>query len=145
MKKCTQQVPAADIAAVNQTQLAKDVAFIDAYLAGLGITAIKDGAMRYVITTPGTGKAPCLESDITVTYSGKLMTNGNVFDSSLNPVTFPLNGLILGWKLGLLNVSRGASVTLYIPSGYAYGATAKTNIPANSNLVFDLTLLDFTN
>ena len=145
MKKCTQQVPAADLAAVDQTQLTKDVAFIDTYLAGLGITPMKDGALRYVISSPGTGNAPCLESNISVTYSGKLMSKGTVFDASTTPTTFQLSGLILGWKVGLLNVSKGAVITLYIPSGYAYGAIARTGIPANSNLVFDLVLVDFTN
>jgi len=151
MKKCTSQVAAADIAAVNQVQLAKDVTFIDQYLANLGVTAIKDGSMRYVVTTPGTGKAPCLESTITVTYSGRLMSNGNVFDSSINPISFGLSQLILGWKLVLPSVTSGAVVTLYIPSGYAYGAVAKpagpsgVPIPANSNMIFDITLIDSTN
>lgn len=144
MKICTQQVPAAEIAAVDQTKLAQDVIAIDAYLTLNNITAIKDGAMRYVITTPGSGKAPCLESQVSVAYSGRLMTNGSIFDSSLGTV-LPLNGLILGWKLGFLNLSKGAVATLYIPSGYAYGKTAKTGIPANSNLIFDVTLVDITN
>ncbi|HRI77922.1 MAG TPA: FKBP-type peptidyl-prolyl cis-trans isomerase [Cyclobacteriaceae bacterium] len=145
MKKCTQQVPAADIAAVNQTQLAIDVALIDKYLSDRNITPFKDGALRYVVTTPGSGSAPCLESTIAVTYTGKLMTNGNIFDSSANATSFSLSSLILGWKIGLLNVSKGAVVTLYIPSGYAYGPTARTGIPANSNLIFDITLADFSN
>ena len=112
---------------------------------------MKDGAMRYVISTQGTGKAPCLESNITIIYSGRLMSNGTVFDSAVNPVSFPLNNLIIGWKLGLLAVSKGATITLYIPSGYAYGsvakkdATGKTIIPADSNLIFDISLIDFSN
>src|SRR5258707_13055202 len=101
MKTCTQQLAAATIAAVPQTQLAKDVALIDKYLGDNNINAIKDGAMRYVISAPGTGKAPCLESIITVTYTGRLMLGtGAVFDQSAIPVDFGLNGLILGWKLG---------------------------------------------
>ena len=145
MKSCTQQVDAATLAAVDQAKLALDVLAIDAYLAANSITAIKDGAMRYVITTASTGKTPCLESAITVTYSGRLMAApGTTFDSSLNPVSFQLNGLILGWKLGFLKLSKGASATLYIPSGYAYGKNSQTGIPANSNLIFDVQLTDIT-
>ena len=147
MKLCTQQVDAATIAAVNATQLALDVATIDAYLATNNITnIIKDGAMRYVITTQGAGKSPCLESAVTVTYSGRLLMAplGNNFDASINPVTFQLNNLILGWKLTSPKLSKGAVATLYIPSGYAYGQNAQTKIPKNSNLIFDITLVDIT-
>ena len=143
MKLCTQQVDAATIAAVDQTRLALDVATIDTYLATNSITAIKDGAMRYVITTAGTGKSPCLESAVTVTYTGRLMAPpGTTFDSRIDPVTFQLNSLILGWKLAFPKLSKGATATLYIPSGYAYGKNAQSGIPANSNLIFDITLVD---
>ncbi len=146
MKTCTQQVDAATLAAVDQTKLALDVIALDAYLAANNITtAIKDGAMRYVITTAGTGKTPCLESAITVIYAGRLMAPpGTTFDSSVNPVTFQLSALILGWKLGFLKLSKGGSATLYIPSGYAYGKNSQTGIPANSNLIFDVQLVDIT-
>ena len=145
MKICTKQVPAATLAAVDQVKLAQDVAAIDAYLTANSITAVKDGSMRYLITTPGTGQAACLESTITVTYSGRVM-GGNTFETAVNPVSFLLGGdLILGWKLGFLNLNKGAVATLYIPSGYAYGKTARTGIPANSNLIFDVTLVDLTN
>lgn len=153
MKVCTKEVAASELAAVNQTQLATDVALIDAYLAQNNITAVKDGSMRYVISVPGVGAAPCLESKVAVTYTGRLLSNTSViFDQTSNdvngvpvPVTFTLSGLILGWRLGFLKLSKGASVTLYVPSGYAYGASQIGKIPRNGNLIFELTLVDFAN
>jgi FKBP-type peptidyl-prolyl cis-trans isomerase FkpA len=148
MKVCTKEVPAAQLAAINQTKLASDAAAIDAYLTKNGLTATADGFMRYNITNPGSGVGPCLESSISVNYTGKLMTNGTIFDSSLdpiNPAVFTLNTLIMGWQLGFLKLSKGGTATLYVPSGYSYGPTGSGKIPANSNLIFDVTLIDFVN
>lgn len=142
---CTKEVPAEKIAAVDQTQLQKDITAIDAYLASKSIVAIKDASgLRYVISTAGDDSKPCLESQVKVNYTGKLLTTGVVFDSSKNtPVTFPLSNLILGWQIGFVNFGKGTKATLYIPSGFAYGKNVAGSIPANSNLIFDIELISF--
>ena len=40
-------------------------------------------------------------------------------------------------------MNKGAKATLYIPSGLAYGNQAIGDIPANSNLIFEVTLVDY--
>ena len=144
---CTASVSEDRITAIDQVQLAKDIDKIDAFLASKNITnvMIEPNGVRYVINTLGTGgKIPCLESRITIAYTGWNMvsTKSNYFDKSVGS-TFTLSSLILGWQLVLPLVPGGSKVTLYIPSGYAYGSTVAGNgkIPANANLVFEIELL----
>jgi FKBP-type peptidyl-prolyl cis-trans isomerase len=140
---CTRQVSQAVIDAVDQTRLAQDIATIDTYLADESITATVDpSGVRYVIETEGTGKKPCLENNISVKYVGTVMSSGVVFDVRTVPTILPLSNLILGWQLIVPQLGEGTKVTLYIPSGYAYGASVRPSIPANSNLIFEIELID---
>lgn len=140
-EECTTRVSQARLDAVNQTKLTQDVAAIDAYLNGEGITAVQDPTgMRYVITREGSGNKPCLESGITFKYKGMLL-NGTVFDENTTGLTYPLKDLILGWQIVLPQLKAGTKATLYIPSGYGYGANALPGIPANSNLIFEIELV----
>jgi FKBP-type peptidyl-prolyl cis-trans isomerase len=139
--ECTTSVSPSRLSAVNQTQLAEDVAAISAYLAANGITAIEDSSgMRYVITQEGGGAKPCLESTITFKYKGMLF-DGSVFDENTTGLTYPLKQLILGWQIVLPQLKAGTKATLYIPSGYGYGPNALPGIPANSNLIFEIELV----
>ena len=126
-------------------QLAKDIETIDAYLAAKNITAIKDpSGVRYVVTSQGTGAKPTAYSNVNVNYTGKFLDSEQVFDQSTSPVTFVLYGVIQGWQIALPNVNAGSKVTLYIPSGLAYGSFGTNDgaIPGNANLIFDIELLD---
>lgn len=94
----------------------------------------------YQIMTPGTGATPVLSSKVTVFYKGSL-TNGNIFDqTNASPVTFGLNQLILGWQYGIPLVKAGGRIMLYLPPSLGYGSQSMGQIPANSALIFDITL-----
>jgi len=94
----------------------------------------------YQIMTPGTGATPTLSSKVTVFYKGSL-TNGNIFDqTNASPVTFGLNQLILGWQYGIPLVKAGGRIMLYLPPSLGYGSQSMGQIPANSALIFDITL-----
>ncbi len=127
-------------------QLTKDVQTIDDYLAAQKITAVKDpSGLRYAVTAQGTGAKPNLYSNVNVNYVGKFLENSQTFTKSASPSTLQLySNLIAGWEIGLPQVNKGSKVTLYIPSGLAYGASGSTDgtIPANTNIVFDIELLD---
>ena len=135
-----------DIAVVDQVQLKKDIATIDLYLTAAGTTAISDPTgLRYVVTTVGTGVKPTLTSKVTVKYTGKLMSNGAIFDQS-NSAAFTLSSLIVGWRIAFPLLNKGSKADLYIPSGYAYGVKgALPTISANANLIFKVELIDVTN
>lgn len=123
-----------------QQRLKKDTNTIDAYLTANGITdAVKDvSGLRYVVETLGTGYAPRISDQVTFTYVGKLLS-GTVFDSR-TLTDLEIVNLIAGFQLGLPQIPAGSTATLYIPSGYGYGAQAQTGIPANSILIFEIHL-----
>lgn len=141
---CSKEVPADRLALVDPARLATDIVTIDNYLAQNNISAqTESNGLRYYVAQVGTGDTPCLESYVTVKYTGRLLSNGVIFDSSANPVQFQLDNLIMGWQLGFLQLSKGAVATLFVPSGYGYGVTgAPPSIPANANLIFSVELID---
>ena len=116
---------------------------IEQYLtrSNLMSTVTKDPrGFYYQIMTPGTGATPTLSSKVTVFYKGSL-TNGNIFDqTNASPVTFGLNQLILGWQYGIPLVKAGGRIMLYLPPSLGYGSQSMGQIPANSALIFDITL-----
>ena len=138
---CNKSVDQATISAVDQAQLQADIATIDAYLAANNITARQDpSGIRYVVKTNGAGGTPCLENQVSVVYRGVLLSNGREFDSGVSE--FELGTLILGWQIILTQYPKGTKLTLYIPSGYAYGTRGQGAIPANAILVFDIELVN---
>ena len=118
-----------------------------AYLSANSLTATKHGSnMYYEVLQPGTGNVPGLCSGIVINYAGTL-TNGNTFDSQTGAI-FTLGSLIEGWKLGIPLIKKGGRIRLYIPPTLGYGSenvkdqTGAIIIPANSILIFDITLTD---
>jgi FKBP-type peptidyl-prolyl cis-trans isomerase len=84
---------------------------------------------------------------ITVKYTGTLQ-DGTVFDSTDKhggePATFQLakGSLIQGWVDGIPGMKVGGERKLVIPPDLGYGGNAQGSIPANSTLIFDITLVD---
>ncbi len=104
-----------------------------------------DDGLMYIDETVGTGATPTAGQTVTINYTGKLATNGKVFDSTdgRGPATFPLGRVIPGFKEGILTMQVGGKRTVYIPADLAYGASSPpgSGIPANSDLIFDIELL----
>ena len=125
-----------------EAQFNADVQWIDEWLDQNGIDAVQDSSgLRYLIHEQGTGAAAHPDtSEITINYQGRLMTDGSIFDEG-EGVSFPIRNLILGWRIGIPLIQEGGSITLYIPSGYAYGRNGTTGIPPNANIVFDVDLI----
>jgi FKBP-type peptidyl-prolyl cis-trans isomerase len=101
--------------------------------------------LKTVTLTAGSGEATVKESDtVTVNYTGALAKDGKIFESSLDsgsPATFGLSQVISGWTKGLPGMKVGETRRLLIPSSMAYGTQGNSTIPANSDLVFDVTLI----
>ncbi len=83
---------------------------------------------------------------ITAHYTGALVKNGIIFQSSFDfgrPITFGLDQVISGWTQGMPGMKIGGTRRLVIPAEMAYGASSPaSNIPANSDLVFDIALVE---
>lgn len=94
----------------------------------------------------GTGEEVPEGATITAHYTGALCKSGIIFQSSHDfgkPVTFGLNQVIQGWTDGVPGMKVGGMRRLVIPSEMAYGsARAASNIPPNSDLVFDIELIE---
>ena len=95
--------------------------------------------------TPGTGQEVKAGDTVNVDYVGAIANTGDVFQSSKDlghPISFGLNGVIPGWRDGLVGMKVGGVRRLLIPAAQAYGATPPqgSGIPANADLVFDVTL-----
>ena len=101
--------------------------------------------LRYQIIEPGGEDKPDADADVVVRYSG-METNDEVFDMSSNPdgVMFNLRRLIPGWQVGIRLIGAGGKIRLFVPSNLAYGPRGTANICPNSDLIFDIDLVSFT-
>jgi FKBP-type peptidyl-prolyl cis-trans isomerase len=96
----------------------------------------------------GTGAEAVKDKQLAVTYKGYL-TNGQVFDQSrvnngqLQPLLFTLGAgqLIPGFEQGVAGMKVGGTRRVIIPPSLGYGDKSQGGIPANSVLVFDITLV----
>ena len=92
----------------------------------------------------GDGQEVKAGDTVVVDYTGAVAATGTIFQSSLDsgqPVSFGLNGVIKGWTDGIPGMKVGGTRRLLIPTAQAYGANPPSaSIPANADLVFDVTL-----
>ncbi len=103
---------------------------------------VLDGGLVVEVLEKGTGTEKVQSgSEVELSYKGTL-TNGNKFDQTEpgKPLQSNLKGLIGGFQLGLLNQVAGTKLRMVIPPHLGYGDDALDNIPANSTLVFDITI-----
>jgi FKBP-type peptidyl-prolyl cis-trans isomerase FkpA len=104
----------------------------------------------------GKGKEATIGSKVVVNYTGWFykplarQQHGKQFDSSRDPGREPLEfnlgagQVIKGWEQGVAGMKVGGKRTLIIPSDLAYGKRGAGGgaIPADSDLIFDVELLD---
>jgi len=121
----------------------KDTQDIGKYLSDLNLSALQDtSGLQYIIHSNNGGKKPSQDDCVEVKYTGRFLKTGEVFDKA-EKISFPLNGVIPGWKLGIPMLGKGDSGTFYIPSKLAYGHQGYPGaIPPDAVLIFNVTLLD---
>ena len=95
----------------------------------------------------GSGEPPETGELVVVHYTGWLSEDGTKFDSSLDrgtPFEFVLGlgQVITGWDEGLATMNVGGKRRLIIPSELAYGEEGSSSIPPDSELTFDIELLE---
>ncbi|MRX47163.1 FKBP-type peptidyl-prolyl cis-trans isomerase [Pedobacter puniceum] len=119
---------------------------INRYLTEKNITAIKDASgLYYQISAAGDSNFPTVDSEITIAYTGRLLT-GAVFDSrtASNPLNSKLSELIEGWKIALPKIGVGGKIKIIVPSRLAYGETGAGQgsiIGPNTVIEFDIELI----
>lgn len=129
----------------NEKTRAAGQKFLEDNKKRAGITTTVSG-LQYEVLKKGTGTAsPKATDNVKVHYHGTL-TDGSVFDSSVDrgePITFGLDQVISGWTEGVQLMHVGDKYKFYIPSDLAYGEGSPTPaIPGGSTLVFEVELLE---
>lgn len=98
--------------------------------------------LGYTMLRPAAGAMPAEADYVLVNYIGYLAATGEVFDQGKD-ATFPVNGVIPGFSKGLQMLSKTGIGRFCIPAAMGYGDQASGPIPANSDLVFQVELIDY--
>lgn len=99
--------------------------------SGLGFTVLK----------PAAGRKPAQTDLVLINYIGYLSQTGAVFDQAA-PAPMPVAGVIPGFSEGLKMMPIGGIYRFCLPAALGYGAKEAGSIPANSDLVFQVELID---
>ena len=94
----------------------------------------------------GDGKAAVKGALITTHYRG-FLEDGTTFDSSYDrgkpfQCVIGTGRVIKGWDQGLMGMKVGGKRKLWVPAHLAYGERSMGAITPNSNLVFEIELLE---
>ena len=126
---------------------------------------LSSGLKIYYINK-GDGEKPVIGSQVPVYYAG-YFTTGDLFDSNIKevvekygkydsqrdamggyepvPMDYSQDALLIpGFKEGLLHMSTGDKVMIFIPSYLGYGPQGKGPIPPDTDLIFELEIVDET-
>lgn len=98
--------------------------------------------LGYTVVKPGTGASPTGGDVALINYKGFLAATGALFDEA-DAAPLPIEGVISGFAEGLKLTQRGGSYKLCIPAALGYGEKEIGPIPASSNLVFLIDMIDF--
>ena len=113
---------------------------IKEYLTKKRIKCVKtDSGLYYKIIEPGKGEKIRFLDIVSFSYKGSLLT-GEVFDNQKEPVEFAVKELFGAWKEIMLELKPGAKAYLVAPPHLGYGDRKLDDIPANSILVFELSI-----
>jgi FKBP-type peptidyl-prolyl cis-trans isomerase FkpA len=140
----------------------REPGLIKKYIADnkLTVTTTAD-SLNYVITTPGSGPTPAIGDTAVVNYTGKFLSNGKVFDTSVKdeavkaklpganmrtfgPIRIPVGQrrVIRGWDEGLMLMNKGSKATFVVPSNLAYGEHGMQIIGPYTPIAFTIELVD---
>lgn len=101
-----------------------------------------DSGLQYKVIKPGEGNSPTATDTALVKYEGRLR-DGTVFDAN-EQTPMPVGGVVPGFSEALQLMQKGGEYRIWIPSDLGYGEVSPgPDIPANSLLTFDVTLIDF--
>jgi hypothetical protein len=104
------------------------------------------GGVKVATIAQGSGSGIQAGQTAGVLYTGYLAKNGQIFDDSIShggtPLSFPVGAgqVIPGFDAGVAGMKVGETRIVMIPPAEGYGSTATGPIPANSTLIFVLTL-----
>ena len=104
------------------------------------------GGVKVATVAPGSGSEIQPGQTANVLYTGYLAKNGQIFDDSSDhggaPLSFTVGAgeVVPGFDEGTAGMKVGETRIISIPPAEGYGSTANGPIPANSTLIFVVTL-----
>ena len=132
------------------TQFKKDTTAINTYLQGESITSVKDpSGLRYVVTEQGAGQQPGWYDRVNIKYDIKLLTDDSRIVASVDQTSDDNAARVVdnihALQIGLQRMRIGGKITLYAPSGYAYGPAGASAgggiaVPTNSPVIIEVEL-----
>jgi FKBP-type peptidyl-prolyl cis-trans isomerase FkpA len=134
------RVPLQPIAKGSLTKLWIGIAAVALAAGGIAYAALPPSVVVDVIKA-GSGPSPTREDVALINYKG-MLADGKVFDENKNAV-LPLSDVVPGFTKALEQMQKGGKYTVVIPSELGYGDKAQGPIPANSDLTFEIELIDF--
>ena len=127
-------------AAARLAQITEGQAAAQTFMSGLSDVETTSSGLKYKVTEEGDGASPSAGDRVRVNYVGTL-PDGTQFDAG-EGAEFNVSGVVDGFAEALQNMKPGGRRTVYIPPGLGYGMQGQGQIPPNSALVFDITLLE---
>lgn len=134
------RVPLQPIAKCSLTRLWLGVA-AGLLLAGGVAWASMPASVDVETLKAGTGASPTRADVALINYRGTL-PDGKEFDKAQGAV-FPLEGVVPGFTMALEQMQRGGKYKVVIPAELAYGDKQAGPIPPNTDLTFEIELIDF--
>lgn len=131
----------------KQLQHEADVSAIQAYVDANNLPASRDqNADYFYYFTVRTNQPKLVQANAGLTlkirYRAELLDGTEVANTNTGFDLVSLDDSLFGWRLALPRMRLGERMILILPSRLAYGDESSSTIPPNSNLVFDIELLD---
>jgi FKBP-type peptidyl-prolyl cis-trans isomerase FkpA len=121
-------------------QWKQDTTAIGLFIRTQSIPALKDASGVYInITEAGSGFPPKRTSEVRFDYKLSIVGNPTIIEENDGFIADVID-LVPGMQIGLQHMLQGGKAEIFIPSGYAYANNVSENIPANSNLKFEIEL-----
>lgn len=110
--------------------------------------ATEPDVLQVSVVEEGDGTAVTREDMVIVDYAGMVWGSDVTFDSSYErgqPMSFPLSGVVQGWRDGLAGQTVGSRVVISVPSELGYGpmgGNASAGIGEDDTIVFVVDIID---
>jgi len=103
--------------------------------------------LKMIVHEQGSGDNLNRGERVVAHYYGVLASNGTEFDNSFKkgrPFTFKAGRgeVIRGWDEAMMTMSKGSKASIFIPSDLGYGSRNNGSIPADSDLVFYVEIVE---
>lgn len=115
---------------------------VAALLVAGGIAwAAMPASVKVETVVAGQGESPSRDDVALINYKG-MLDSGKVFDEG-KQVPLGVSDVIPGFTQALEQMQRGGKYRIRIPAALGYGDRQAGDIPPNSDLTFEVELLDF--